>query len=135
MENPNRVTGVRRIDMLEVYHRRGSISTRGYNAAERLREAWLRTETGRGAKWCSDRVDGGVGYQAAVATQIDKISAFARLSAAVSPADRRIIDCVVYQGAGIGALPEYRGSRHADGVAQMGEAFDRLSDRMEAMGL
>ena len=134
-ENPNGVTGVRRVDMLEVYFRRGAISVEGYNAGERLRAAWLRTEMGLGAKWISDRVDGCAGFQSALSVQIDRVSALARLSRAIGDGDRRIIGVVVYDGGGIGALPEYRGRRHQAGLVAMHDALDRLAERMEALRL
>lgn len=134
-QNPNGVTGARRVDMLEVYHRRGWISDAGYDAAVRLRNAWLRTEMGRGQVWSFDRVDGGGSVRETVEVQIDRISALVRLSDAISDGDRRIIECVAFDGTGIGALREYRGRRHQSGVAAMREALDRLAERMDALGL
>lgn len=131
MVNPNGVTGVRRVDMLDQYLKRGWITSRGHAAGTALRIAWLRTEMGTCAPWLRDRVDSSPKPDAAVAIQIDRLSKLMRISRLVIPADDRLINVVVAQGAAIGALPEYRGSRHEAGKRHLHEALERLADRIE----
>lgn len=131
--NPNGVTGVRRRDMLEVYADRGWISQRAYGAGEMLRLSWLKTEIGRCAPWLRERVDSSPKPDAAVAIQIDLISALLRISRMVNPDDKRIVDCVCAHGDPIGRLPEYRGSRHEAGKVHLAAALERLADRIEGV--
>lgn len=131
--NPNGVTGVRRYDMLEVYHKRGWISTAGFNAGEMFREAWLRTGIGTCAPWLRERVDSSPKPDAAVAIQIDRMSALIKISRMVPQDDQRILECVCAHGDAIGRLPEYRGRKHEDGKAHLREALDRLSNNMQGL--
>lgn len=133
LTNPNKVTGARRYDMLEIYHKRGWISTEGYNAGELLRMAWLKTQAGICAPWLRERVDSTPKPDAAVAIQIDRVSALVRISRMVAPEDDRIVTAVCGSGASIGSLPEYRGRRHEEGKAHLRAALDRLSQRMEGL--
>ena len=130
--NPNGVTGVRRVDMLDIYHNRGWIDARQWVAGAAIREAWLGTEKGRGADWTQERVDSSPKPDAAIAIQIDRMSRLIRISKLVPPEDERIIDTVCCQGNAIGALREYRGSQHERGKAHLREALDRLADRIES---
>lgn len=129
--NPNGVTGARRVDMLEVYAKRGWISARGRSAGEALRMAWLRTEMGTCPPWLRERVDSSPKPDAAVGIQIDRLSKLLRISRLVMADDARIIHTVVEMGAAIGALPEYRGSKHERGKLHLFEALERLADRVE----
>lgn len=131
MVNPNSVTGARRMDMLEIYAARGWVSARGHAAGEAIRAAWLGTEKSAGTDWTRDRVDSSQKPDAAIAIQIDRMSALVRVSKLVHDADRRIIDCVCCQGQAIGRLREYRGSRHEAGKAHLHSALERLADRIE----
>ena len=129
--NPNRVTGVRRVDMIEVYRKRGWISERGAQAAVKLRLAWLATEKGTCAPFMRERVDSSPKPDAAIGIQIDRLSKLIRLGSVIPLHDKRIVECVAYHGAGIGSLPEYRGMRHDKGKVHLAEAFDRLADAIE----
>lgn len=129
--NPNGITGARRVDMLEIYARRGWISTRGYNAGEMIRAAWLGTEKGRGNDWTRERVDSSPKPDASIAIQIDRMSALIRVSRLVPAEDERIVDCVCCQGNAIGQLREYRGSQHERGKSHLRDALERLADRIE----
>lgn len=133
MQNPNGVTGVRRVDMLEIYHKRGWISTQGYNAAELLRTAWLRNEIGKCPPWLRERVDSSPKPDTAVTIQIDRMSALMRISRLVPADDERIVGCVCYGGNAIGSLREYRGSNHESGKAHLRKALDGLAERIEAL--
>ena len=129
--NPNRVTGARRVDMIEVYRKRGWISERGAQAAVKLRLAWLATEKGQCAPWLRERVDSTPKPDAAIAIQIDRLSKLIRLGSVVPARDKRIVECVAYHGSGIGALPEYRNRKHEQGKTHLAEAFERLADAIE----
>lgn len=131
--NPNKVTGVRRYDMLEVYHKRGWISTEGYNAGELLRMAWLKTQVGICAPWLRERVDSTPKPDAAVAIQIDRVSALVRISCMVPAEDDRIVTAVCGHGSAIGSLSEYRGRRHEEGKAHLRAALERLARRIEGL--
>lgn len=131
--NPNGVSGSRRRDMLEIYHKRGWISTRGYNAGELLRVAWLRTEIGTCAPWLRERVDSSPKPDAAINIQIDRMSALIRISKMVEPDDENIIDCVCYRGVGVGQLQEYRGRHHEEGKRHLFNALENLANRMEGL--
>ena len=129
--NPNGVTGARRKDMLEVYADRGWISQRAYGAGELLRVSWLRTDIGRCAPWLRERVDSSPKPDAAVAIQIDRISALLRVSSLIPAEDRGILDCVCGRGDTIGRV--YRGSQHEAGKAHLAAALERLADSIEGI--
>ena len=129
--NPNGVTGARRKDMLEVYADRGWISQRAYGAGELLRVSWLRTDIGRCAPWLRERVDSSPKPDAAVAIQIDRISALLRVSSLIPAEDRGILDCVCGRGDPIGRV--YRGSQHEAGKLHLVAALERLADRIEGI--
>ncbi|MDF3606315.1 hypothetical protein PE067_09305 [Paracoccus sp. DMF-8] len=133
IQNPNCVTGVRRYDMLEIYHKRGWISTAGYNAGCLLRMAWLKVSVGTCPPWLRERVDSSPKPDAAVAIQIDRVSALLKVSRMVPVEDERIVSCVCCDGNAIGALREYRGRKHEDGKAHLKIALDRLSERIEGL--
>ena len=129
--NPNGVTGVRRVDMLEVYHARGVISARGHAAGGILRDAWEATGKGTCAPFMRERVDSSPKPDEAVTVQIDHMAALLRVSKMVAPEDERILHCVCALGVGIGNLLEYRGLKHDAGKVHLRDALERLADRME----
>lgn len=129
--NPNGVTGMRRVDMLDLYLDRGVISPRAHAAGSILRTLWLRTEMGRCSPWLRDRVDSSPKPDASVAIQIDRLSALIRVSRLVPASDERVIDIVCAHGAGVGVLPEYRGPKHPLGIEHLSIALENLADRME----
>lgn len=129
--NPNGVRGLRYMDMMEVYAKRGWISDRGYLAGCKLRLAWLATEKGQCSPWMRERVDSSPKPDAAIGIQIDRLSKLIRLGSVIPLHDRRIIECVTYHGTGIGSLREYRGSQHDKGKVHLFQAFDRLADAIE----
>ena len=131
--NPNNVTGVRRYDMLEVYAKRGWISTRAHGAGELLRLAWLKTEIGTCAPWLRERVDSSPKPDLAVTIQIKRMSALLRVSKLIDQDDERIVFCVCCDGGSIGRLPEYRGDNHDKGKAHISAALERLADRIEGL--
>ena len=126
--NPNGVKRARRVDMLEVWHRKGVISTQGYNAAEALRDAFEATERTPG--WPdNDRVQSSPKPDHAVTIQIDTIRRFHAVHRFVPAQDRAIIDACVLRRASP-AYAGYRGAAYRDGLQHLADALDRLSIAM-----
>ena len=129
--NPNGVKRARRVDMLEIWHRKGIITTAGYNAAERLRDAMEATMRAPG--WPdNDRVQSSPKPDHAVTIQIDRISAFHAIAKHVAKDDQPI----VYHCALNGQLPAtlridgarpYYGRGYEAGLKHLSQALDRLS--------
>ena len=129
--NPNGVKRARRVDMLERWHRLGKITTAGYNAAEKLRNAFEATERAPG--WPdNDRVQSSPKPDHAVTIQIDRLSKYHFIARHVARDDREIIShCVLSQGTPAG-LKKYRGRNHEKGYAHLREALERLAKSMGA---
>lgn len=128
--NPNSVKGVRRVDMLEVYHKRGWISDRGYTAGEALRDAWSATQCGKGVDLSQDRVDATAKPDAAIAMQIDRVSRLLSISRRIPADDEAILHAVACEGRAISHLRQYRGMYHEKGKTHLREALDRLAKAM-----
>lgn len=127
--NPNGIRGVRRVDMLGVWHRKGVISTAGYSAAELLRNAFEATQCAPG--WPeAERVQSSPKPDVAVTIQIDRLSNYHHIAKRVIEGDRKII-AVCVLGSGTPASAGYRGARYQDGLAHLRDALDRLSDAMQ----
>lgn len=126
--NPNGVMRARRVDMLEIWHKRGVISTSGFNAAEKLRDAFEATERAPG--WPdNDRVQSSPKPDHAVSIQIDRLSRYHEIARHVRSQDRTIIDaCVLHRGAptSIG----YKGRRYQEGLDRLRDALDHLASSM-----
>lgn len=129
--NPNGVKGMRRVDMLEIWHRKGEITTAGYNAAERLRNAMEKTLRGPG--WAdNDRVQSSPKPDHAVTIQIDRISAFHGIARHIAQEDQPIIyHCVINGGIPAslrvnGSRP-YQGRGYQMGLQHLSDALDRLA--------
>ena len=133
--NPNGVRRLRFVDMLEIWHRQGVISTAGYNAAEKLRDAFLATQRAPG--WPdNDRVQSSPKPDHAVTIQIDRLAAFHDIWKFVTEGDRRILDtCILHDHSPahltIAGRRPYYGPRHTDGLRHVRAALDRLAGRME----
>jgi hypothetical protein len=130
--NPNNVKRLRRVDMLEIYFRRGWITRRGFTAAEALRDAWEATGKMKGMSWAQDRVDSTPKPDAAIDIQIDRVSRLAVYSRHISAPDVEIIRVVVYDGNAIGSLKQYRGRAHEAGKEHLRAALDRLADALDS---
>lgn len=124
--NPNGVKRARRVDMLEVWHKKGVISTAGFNAAEKLRDAFEATERAPG--WPeAERVDSSPKPDHAVTIQIDRMSRFHVYHRHVSAEDREIIDACVLRGGTPGSLRQYRREKWQAGLRHLHDALDRLA--------
>lgn len=128
--NPNGVTGVRRVDLLEFWRNRKSITESGYQAAVRLRNAYEATMCSRPSLPDNDRVQSSPKPDHAISIQIDRISRFEVMMRHVRQADRQIIIACVLDGKHPGALPQFMGDRHREGFAHLRAALDYLSDRI-----
>lgn len=130
--NPNGVKRMRRVDMLEIWHRKGEITTAGFNAAEKLRNAFERTECAPG--WPdNDRVQYSPKPDHAVAIQIDRISAFHHIARHTHPDDRAIIGhCVLSKGIPatlrVHGVRPYHGRGYDAGLRHLSDALDRLAN-------
>lgn len=125
--NPNGVKGVRRVDMLEIYHKRGWISDRAYTAGEGIRNAWEATLQGKGADLSDVRVDRTPKADAAIDIRLDRMSKLVMLSKHIPTTDMSIIFAVACEGRAISHLPQYRHRRHEAGKQHLREALERLA--------
>ncbi len=132
--NPNNIKRMRRVNMLEIWHRKRTITTAGFNAAERLRDAFEATQRTPG--WPdNDRVQSSPKPDHAVTIQIDRISRFHAVNRLVSPSDREIIGAVVLDGCTpaqviIDGKRPYRGAAYQRGLEHLRDALDRLAKAM-----
>lgn len=127
--NPNRVTGVRRVDLLEFWRSKGAISTGGYNAAVALRDAYEATlRTGSPALPENDKVQSSPKPDMAVAIRVQQISRFARLMKLVAQDDRAIISRCVLDGWHPSRV--YGVLRTREGLDHLRAALDRLHTAM-----
>lgn len=127
--SPNNEKRARRVDMLEVWLRKGQITPRGYYAAEKLRNAF--EETARSPGWPeSERVQSSPKPDHAVTIQIDRLSRFHGLARHVSREDAQIIAaCVLHPGTPA-QLRQYRGRAYQRGIEHLREALERLAKAM-----
>lgn len=132
ISNPNGIKRMRRVDMLEVWHRKGEITTAGFNAAEKLRNAFEATQRAPG--WPdNDRVQSSPKPDHAVTIQIDRISKYHAIAKHIPAEDQPIIShCVL-----LGGLPSslrldgkrpYHGAGWANGLAALDAALNRLAN-------
>jgi len=127
--NPNGVVRMRRVDMIEVWHRKRVISTDGYNAAEKLRDAFERTQCAPG--WPeAERVDSSPKPDHAVTIQITRLSRYHAIARCVHPDDRDILSACVLSGATPAALRRYKGRAYQAGLEHLRDALDRLASAL-----
>lgn len=122
--NPNGVTGVRRIDLLDFWNGRGTISTGGMNVAKLLRQAYEDTMRAPPALPDNDRVQSSPKPDQAIDIRIERISRFTALMARVPDQDREIISRCVLDGWHPSRV--YGALRTRQGLAHLREALDRL---------
>ena len=126
--NPNGVTGARRIDLLEFWHKRGNISTGGYNAACLLREAFEATMRSKPALPDNDRVQSSPKPDQAATIQIDRSSRYEKIARHVHPADKSLITACVIDGHHPSRI--YGALRTRQGFDDLRDALDRLHDSL-----
>jgi len=130
--NPNAVKGARKIDMMEVYFRRGWISARGFTAGEMLRNAV--EDTMRGPGWAdNDRVQSSPKPDQAVTMQIDRLSRLVAITKRAPTECARLVSHVAVDGNAIGSYRVdgkrvYLGRRHEVGKVALRVAFDKFAE-------
>lgn len=129
MINPNGITGARRVDLLEFWHKRGNISTNGFNAAVKLRDAFEATQRGKPALPDNDRVSSSPKPDHAVAIMVDRISALSAITRHIETRDREIVLACVADGHHPARV--YGSIRWQAGMQHLADALDRLYQRME----
>lgn len=137
--NPNRVTRMRRKGLLEEWHgnyvkgARGKtgvplvwITTRQYNAATALRDAW--EATGKSPGWPdNDRVQSSPKPDHAVTIQIDRLSKYHRIAKHVPRGDQAILaHCVIS-----GQAPKGNGWEKLQAMDHLRAALERLATALE----
>jgi len=137
VQNPNGVLRARRVDMLGVWHRRGWITTAGFNAAEKLRDAFEATQRAPG--WPdNDRVQSSPKPDHAVTIQIDRLSQYDAIWRLVINDDAQIITACVLDRGGPDRVRDrlgrrvYVGESVKAGYRHLAEALDRLAKAMGA---
>lgn len=126
--NPNRVTGVRRVDLIEFWSQRGTISHEGATAAKALRSVYDDTLRGPPALPDNDRVQSSPKPDHAIDIQVDRISRFARLMRLVETGDREIVTACVLDGKHPARV--YGATKTAEGFVHLRAALDRLYGAM-----
>lgn len=127
--NPNGVKRLRRVDLVEVYYRRGWISKRGFAAADALRKAYEGTQRSPPAI-NPVQVDTSPKPDQNVAIQIDRMSRYVALMGLVNTDHHRLVAAVVLEDM-TPAHAGWKGKRYQEGVKLLAEALDVLADRME----
>lgn len=130
ISNPNNIIGMRRVDVLELYHRRGVISDRGLTAGEKLRDAWAGTMRGKGGDLSDIRVDRTAKADDQIDIRIERISKYHAIAKLIPNADKKLLIAVVGEGHTIAWLKQYRGGKLDKGKAHLRAALDRLADAM-----
>jgi hypothetical protein len=133
--NPNGIKGVRRVDMLEFWSKRGTITPGGYNAAIALRAAFENTQRSPGTSFEQDRVDSSPKPDHAVTIQIDRISGFHRINRYLARDDTALVHHVVLGGGTpatfrIKGVRPYHGANYPAGLAELSAALERLHKAM-----
>lgn len=126
--NPNGITGARRIDLLQYWHKRGTISTAGYNAAVHLKDAFDDTFRSKPSLPENDRVQSSPKPDHAVTIQIERISRYEKLARHIASKDKAIISACVLDGHHPSRV--YGALRVREGLAHLHDALDRMSDAM-----
>lgn len=120
------------IDMLDVWHGNGTLSTAQWNTAIVLRAAWERTEQAPGTDYARPRVDSSPKPDHAVAIMIDRVSRLNSAWARVKGDDVELVHHCVVRGLGPATLRirgrrPYHGRGHDAGIAALQAALDRAS--------
>lgn len=122
--NPNGVTGARRVDLLDFWCGRGTISVNGANAAKLLRQAYEDTMRAPPALPDNDRVQSSPKPDQAIDIRIERVSRYASLMSRVADQDRQIVSRCVLDGWHPSRI--YGALRTREGFVHLREALDRL---------
>ena len=126
IRNPNGIRRVRIVDMLEVWHRKGVISTAGYNFAVKLRDAFEATQRAPG--WPdNDRVQSSPKPDHVAAIHADRMTAFRAYTRFVHGGDWAVIDYLVL----LNRETAITGFRYQAMLKELGPALDRCAAAMD----
>lgn len=129
-ESPNSMKRMRRIDLVEMYARKGVLNQRQVSAAKRLTNAWEGTmKTPPAIK--EIQVDSSPKPDAFIDIHIDRVSKFTSVMKHVDTQYREIIDCVVLNNNIPAWLPKFRGPQYQRGIRHMQEALTELADNLD----
>lgn len=126
--NPNGVKRMRRVDLLEHWLKKGDISAKGFNAAVKLRDAFLATQKVPAVDMGQDRVDSSPKPDHAVTIHIERLSRYHAYAKHISAGDKAIIENCVIDGCSPRALRQYRNENYRKGLAHLHDALERLHD-------
>ena len=126
--NPNGVKRLRKVDLVEVYYRRGWISKRGLAAADALRKAYEATQRSPPAI-NPIQVDSSPKPDENIAVQIDRTSRYVALMGLVDRDHRKVVAAVVLEDR-TPAHAGFKGRRYQEGIRVLHEALELLADRM-----
>ncbi|WP_288950465.1 hypothetical protein [uncultured Paracoccus sp.] len=127
--NPNGITGARRIDLLDYWQKRGTLTARQYNAAVLLRSAFESTQKSPPCLPDNDRVQSSPKPDHAVTIHIERVSRYHAIRRHVHPADYQVIDGCVLGGQHPGQI--YGALRARQGFDDLRDALDRMADSLE----
>ena len=128
--NPNGVKHRRYYDMLELYHKRGVISDKGFEAGKKLRAAWEETQRGGGIDWSQDRVDSTPKPDAQAAIKVDRMTEYVRIKRLIPHSDMPLLMAVICEGHSIAQLRKYRAMNIDRGKEHLRAALDHLAERI-----
>jgi hypothetical protein len=129
--NPNNVKRMRRVDMLQKYHKDGVVTTRQLTAGAVLRDAWSKTEMGQGTDYSDPKVDSSPKPDQAIDIRIDRMSHYISITRLIPAEDKGILDAVACEGRAVAHLPQYRWRNVVKGKEHLSDALERLADRLE----
>jgi hypothetical protein len=133
-ENPNGVIRARRVDMLEVWHRKGVITGQGYYAAIKLRDAIECTQKAPG--WPdNDRVQSSPKPDHAIDMHLSRQSDLHEITRHIAADDEPLVWHCVIGGTPAslrirGVRPYHGGNGLELGLQHLADALDRLAKAM-----
>ena len=117
----------RRVDMLEVWHRRGLLSASAFNAAEKLRNAFEATQKIPGLDYQRPVVDASPKPDHAVTVMIDRVSKYHEIARHIASEDLPLVARMVLDGGGPEALG-YRGpERVKEAITKLDVVLSRIA--------
>lgn len=133
MENPNNVIRARRVDMLEVWFKKGILTSQGYYAGLKLRDAIEATQKAPG--WPdNDRVQSSPKPDHAVTIQIDRLSAVSAIAKHITADDKALLWHCASGGTPatlrLHGVRPYHGRAYEAGLQHLADGLDRLAKSM-----
>lgn len=122
--NPNNFARRRRVMIIDTMLKRGSLTTRQWQAATELQIAWLAVERLSSGQPLKERVQSSPKPDAAVDIQVAAMSRHLRARKPLTAEERALVDCICYRNLGAifsgvpMAMPKFR------------EAMDKVADHL-----